>query len=125
MFSDSGRNVGLSSRGKDRSGNRRFGKCAHGVGSGQWPAVRVLLDVNQDAARGAFSDNPFVGYKIRMFAGDGARDDFAESAQLLVGVDGFDRNINVNSGGAGSFQKAGNFELLPAFREEPSNGYAD
>ena len=37
---------------KDRRRNRRLGKCAHGIGCSQRAAVRILLNVDQDAAGG-------------------------------------------------------------------------
>ena len=64
-----------------------------------------MCDVNQDAARGTLGDDAFAGDKIRVLGGDAAGDDFREGAELFVGVNGFDGNEDVESGGAGGFQE--------------------
>src|SRR6266704_1725805 len=102
-------------------GNRRFWKRADGIWRGQRSAMRVLLDVDENATDRAARDGPFVGYQTRMFGGYRASNDFRESAQLLVGVHRLDWHINVNSRCAGSFQKAGHAQFFQLFMKSSSD----
>src|SRR5438445_1655717 len=56
-----------------------------------------------------------------MFGGYRASDDFREGAQLLVGVHGFDRYVNVNPRCAGSFQEAGHAQCFQLFMKRSSD----
>jgi len=62
-----------------------------------------LRDVDEDATGGTFCDDALAGNEIRMLGGGTTGDDFREGAQLFVGVNGFDGNKDVESGGAGGF----------------------
>src|SRR6266478_9691847 len=83
--------------------------------------MRVLLDVDENATDRAARDGAFVGYQARMFGGYRASDDFREGAQLLVGVHGFDRYVNVNPRCAGSFQEAGHAQFFQLFVKSSSD----
>ena len=109
----------------DGRGDGGFGKCADGVGGGQGTALRVLRDVDQDAAGRTFCDDAFTGDEIRVFGGYTAGDDFREGAQLFVGVNGFDGNKDVETGGAGSFEKTFELERFEPFMQRFGDGDDD
>lgn len=111
--------------GRNWRGNGRFGKGARGIGGRERAAMRVLLHVDENAARGTFGDDALVGDEIRMLGGYGARNDFAEGAKLLVGVNGFDGNVDVEAGGAGCLQKMLQAEGLQLFVESFGDGDDD
>ena len=85
----------------------------------------VLVDVDKDAASGAFGDGAFIGNEVGMFGGNHASDDFGEGAELLVGVDRLDGKIKVHAGGAGSLEKDGELELREFFVEGFRDGDND
>src|SRR5579859_2545998 len=98
-------------------GNGCLGKRADGVRSSERAAFGILRNVNEDATRGTFCDDAFAGDEIRILGSDAARDDFREGAQLFVGINGLDGNKDVESGGAGSFQKVFELERFEFFVE--------
>src|SRR5262249_11881473 len=65
------------------------------------------------------------GDKVRMLRGDATGDDFRESAELLVGIDGLDGNEDVETGGAGSFQKTLELQSLKFVVKRLGNGNDD
>src|SRR5258705_5260561 len=83
--------------------------------------MNVLMDVDENATDRAARDGPFVSYQAGMFGGYCAGDDFRKGAQLLVGVHGFDRYVNVNPGRAGSFQEAGHAQFFQLFIKSSSD----
>src|SRR5258707_11313201 len=52
-----------------------------------------------------------------MLGRDAAGDDFRKGAQLLIGVNGFDGNKNVETSGAGGFEKTFELERFEPFVE--------
>ncbi len=60
----------------------------------------VLLNVDQHAARRPLRNDAFVGNQIGVLGSHRSRDNLAESTQLLLRVDGFDGNEDVDPGSA-------------------------
>ena len=87
----------------DRRGDGGLGKCADGVRGGERAAFGVLRDVDEDAAGRTLCDDALARDEIGMLRRYATGDDFREGAELLVGINGFDGNEDVESGGAGSF----------------------
>ena len=83
------------------------------------------MHVDEDAAGGAFGDDAFVGDEIDVLGTDEAGDDFGEGAKLFVGVAGFDGNVEMNAGGAGSFEEGFELQLFELFQKRAGDGDAD
>src|SRR5215469_7013058 len=108
---------------QNRRRDRRLRKCPYGIRGGQRSSMGILLDVDQHAAGGTLRDGSFAGHEIWVLRGNGPRHNLAEGPQLLVGVDGLDRDVQMHSCGAGSLQKTRQAERLQFFLERSSDGY--
>ena len=110
----------------ERRRHGSLGKGANGVGCGERAAMGILVNVDKDAAAGALRDGAFVGDEIGMGGCNYARDDFSESAELLISVNRFDGEIEVHAGGAGSLEEDVEFEfvefLVESFRDGDNHG---
>ena len=101
---------GFEFRGKEGGGDGSLGKGTDRVGGGKRTAVGVLVDVDEDAASRALGDGALVGDHIGMLGGDHASDDLGKGAELLIGVERLDGEIEVHAGGAGGFEEDVEFE---------------
>src|SRR5260370_18503344 len=87
--------------------------------------VSILLNVDQHAARWTLGKNALIGDEIGVLGSYGSGDDFAEGAQLLVGIDGLDRYIDVDSRGARSLQEVRQPQFFQLFVKRFGDSDAD
>ena len=87
------------------SGDGRLRKGADRIGRGERSAEGVLRDVDQHLTGTALGHDALVRDQAGMLGGNKLREDFSEHAQLLEGVDAFDGQVEVKSGGARGLQK--------------------
>jgi len=114
--------IGFQFRGLEWSGDGSLGESADGVGGGEGPAVGVLVDIDENAARRTLGDGALVGDEVGIFGADHAGNDFGEGAELLIGVNGLDGQIEVHAGGTGRFQEDIEFQLAKLFMEGFGDG---
>ena len=92
-----GTQAGAEFAGKQRGRDGRLRKRPRGVGGGERAPLSILVDVDEHAAARALGDGAFERDVFRQFARDQMRDHVAEGAQLLVGVDALDGDVDVQA----------------------------